>query len=301
MPDVSREYLRDRIIAVWRNFKSDLHTKYVKGKNPMVVKAGVAPEFVNIDDWSTFEDYCNSATFQALSEQNSANRKKLEAPACVDRNRMAVIRHNIEKIRQCERLDPKTKTTSVDDSIAKGPSCNSSQPTSVPSTLALISAKKGTLNGVIEARVACGKVVSIDHTVLIYGAVLGYGFYKILLSQIFSPTCRLIKPDGYVDTLGEVDVGGYVAWPKWSVSTEVSSDLTIEVGVKYLLHKPLISIFHIEDAKYLDMFSLSTVYEVVYIRSSFTTAERASGALRVIGVDLNPNMLKETKKIGVTE
>ncbi|KAF6159372.1 hypothetical protein GIB67_032143, partial [Kingdonia uniflora] len=50
MPDVSREYLRDRIAAVWRNFKSDLHTKYVKGKNPTVVKAGVAPEFVNIDD-----------------------------------------------------------------------------------------------------------------------------------------------------------------------------------------------------------------------------------------------------------
>ncbi|KAF6176429.1 hypothetical protein GIB67_010066 [Kingdonia uniflora] len=95
MPDVSREYLRNRIVAVWRNFKSDLHTKYVKGKNPTVVKAGVAPEFVNIDDWRTFVDYCNSVVFQALSEQNSANRKKLEVPACVGRNNMTAIRHNI--------------------------------------------------------------------------------------------------------------------------------------------------------------------------------------------------------------
>ncbi|KAF6136738.1 hypothetical protein GIB67_020060 [Kingdonia uniflora] len=117
MSDVSREYLRDRIIAVWRNFKSYLHTKYVKGKNPTVVKAGVAPEFVNIDDWCTFVNYCNSATFQ--DNQNSANRKKLEASACVGRNNMAVIWHNIEKIRQCERLNPKTKISSVDDSIAK--------------------------------------------------------------------------------------------------------------------------------------------------------------------------------------
>ncbi|KAF6152755.1 hypothetical protein GIB67_021415 [Kingdonia uniflora] len=64
MANVSREYLRDRIVAVWRNFKSDLYTKYVEGKNPMVVKAGVAPEFVNIDDWRTFIDYCNFAAFQ---------------------------------------------------------------------------------------------------------------------------------------------------------------------------------------------------------------------------------------------
>ncbi|KAF6169571.1 hypothetical protein GIB67_000844 [Kingdonia uniflora] len=85
MPDVSHEYLRDMIVAFWRNFKSDLYAKYVKGKNPMVVKAGVALEFVNIDDWRTF----------ALSEHNSANRKKLVAPACVGINNMAIIRHNI--------------------------------------------------------------------------------------------------------------------------------------------------------------------------------------------------------------
>ncbi|KAF6173861.1 hypothetical protein GIB67_039812 [Kingdonia uniflora] len=95
MPDVFREYLRDRIVAVWRNFKSDLYAKYVKGKNPTVVKAGLAPEFVNIDDWRTFVDYCNSAVFQALSKQNSTDGKKLEAPACVGRNNMAVIRYNI--------------------------------------------------------------------------------------------------------------------------------------------------------------------------------------------------------------
>ncbi|KAF6165400.1 hypothetical protein GIB67_018844 [Kingdonia uniflora] len=69
---------------------------HLEGKTPTVVKASVALEFVNIDDWRTFVDYCNSAVFQALSEQNSANRKKLEAPACVDRNNMTVIRHNIE-------------------------------------------------------------------------------------------------------------------------------------------------------------------------------------------------------------
>ncbi|KAF6166444.1 hypothetical protein GIB67_034995, partial [Kingdonia uniflora] len=53
MPDVSHEYLRDSIVAVWRNFKSDFYTKYVKGKNPRVVKADIAPKFVNIDDWRT--------------------------------------------------------------------------------------------------------------------------------------------------------------------------------------------------------------------------------------------------------
>ncbi|KAF6143125.1 hypothetical protein GIB67_011084 [Kingdonia uniflora] len=241
MPDVSREYMRDRIITVWRNFKSDLHTKYVKGKNPTVVKAGVAPEFVNINDWRTFVDYCNSVAFQALSEQNSANRKKLKAPACVGRNNMAVIRHNIEKIRQCERLDSKTKT-SVDDSIAKTIdkdrkgrmialgtgvcpiilkktkhllkqnedlrntnlelTYDRKDLKEVKDNLKLLMPpnphlnKKCTLNGVIETRVARGEVVSINPTVLIHGAVLGDGLYKILLSQIFSPTCPLIKPDG---------------------------------------------------------------------------------------------------------
>ncbi|KAF6135774.1 hypothetical protein GIB67_028630 [Kingdonia uniflora] len=199
---------------------------------------------------------------------------------------MAVIRNNIEKIRQCERLDPKTKATSMNDYVAKtiykdrkgrmislgasvcpiilkkskhflkknkdlrntnleltdevnmfrkdlkevkdnvklrmGTSCSSSQPTSVPCEVPLSPPnphlnKKCTLNNLIEARVACGEVVSIDPKVLIHGAALKDGFYKIILSQIFSPTCPLIKPDG-------------------SVSTEVSSDFTIEVGVKYLLH-----------------------------------------------------------------
>ncbi|KAF6172096.1 hypothetical protein GIB67_029514 [Kingdonia uniflora] len=88
-----------------------------QGKNPTVVKAGVAPEFVNIDNWLTLVNYCNSAAFQALSEQNSVNRKKLKAPTFVGRNSMAVIRHKI--IRQCERLDPKPKTTSMDDYVAK--------------------------------------------------------------------------------------------------------------------------------------------------------------------------------------
>ncbi|KAF6172519.1 hypothetical protein GIB67_007032, partial [Kingdonia uniflora] len=44
------------------------------------------------------DDYCNSAAFQALSEQNSTNRKKLEAPACVGRNSMAVIRFRDPKL-----------------------------------------------------------------------------------------------------------------------------------------------------------------------------------------------------------
>ncbi|KAF6163818.1 hypothetical protein GIB67_016158 [Kingdonia uniflora] len=30
MPDISREYLRNRIVAVWRNFKSDLYTKLLQ-------------------------------------------------------------------------------------------------------------------------------------------------------------------------------------------------------------------------------------------------------------------------------
>ncbi|KAF6151343.1 hypothetical protein GIB67_040616 [Kingdonia uniflora] len=84
--------------------------------------------------------------------------------------------------------------------IQHGASCSSSESTLVPCEVPLSPPiphlnKKCTLNGVIEARVARGEVVSIDPTILIHGAVLGDGFYKILLSQIFSPTCPLIKPD----------------------------------------------------------------------------------------------------------
>ncbi|KAF6152197.1 hypothetical protein GIB67_005307 [Kingdonia uniflora] len=303
-PHVSKMYLRDRLATFWRNFNSDKYIKNVKGENPVLVKAN-NPEFVPIDDWHHFVDNCNNATFQAASVRNSANRENLTALACVGRDSMAVIRHRLEKIRKCERLNPESKTTSVTDSVAKsddkdrkgrliglgagvcptllkkakhlliqnedlrdtnielagkvdvlekdlqkvkdtvnvlastsqGGSCSTSQPPSVPFQ-APISApnlhlnKKCMLNGFSEAKVARGEVAFVDPTTLIHQGILGEGFYKILLYEIYSPNCPLVKPDGYVNTLGEVQEGGFVAWSKWLLTTIKEPGKSIKIGFR---------------------------------------------------------------------
>ncbi|KAF6160137.1 hypothetical protein GIB67_016573, partial [Kingdonia uniflora] len=93
---LSEMYLGDKIVAFWRNFKSDKYTKSVKRKNPTFAKAWI-PKFVHIDDWHRFADYCNSAAFQATSARNSANRENYISPACVSRDNMIVVRHRLKE------------------------------------------------------------------------------------------------------------------------------------------------------------------------------------------------------------
>ncbi|KAF6156472.1 hypothetical protein GIB67_011273 [Kingdonia uniflora] len=310
-PDVSEMYLRDKFATFWRNFKSDKYTKNVKGKNLALSKAN-NHEFVPIDDWHCFVDNCNSATFQAASARNSANRENLTTPACIGRDSMVVVCglwfvvcYRLEKIRKCERLNPESKTTSVTDSVSKsvdkdrkrcliglgagvcptllkkakhlliqnedlrdtnielagkvdalekdlqklkdivnvlastsqGGSCSTSQPPSVPFQ-APISAlnpdlnKKCILNGFNEAKVARGEVAFVDPATPIHQGILGEGFYKILLYEIYSPNCPLVKPDGYVNTLGEVQAGVFVAWSKWLLTTIKEPGKSIKIGYR---------------------------------------------------------------------
>ncbi|KAF6174646.1 hypothetical protein GIB67_006298, partial [Kingdonia uniflora] len=95
-PHLSEMYLRDKIVAFWRNFKNDKYTKSVKRKNPTLAKAWI-PKFVPIDDWHRFVDYCNSVAFQAASARNSVNRENYISPACVSRDNMIVVRHRLKE------------------------------------------------------------------------------------------------------------------------------------------------------------------------------------------------------------
>ncbi|XP_058087550.1 uncharacterized protein LOC131234642 [Magnolia sinica] len=64
-------YIRDRCKAAWRNFKNTLHAKYIKDKDPAVVKSYPAPIGVPIEDWMIFVDYCNTNKFNESSSFNS--------------------------------------------------------------------------------------------------------------------------------------------------------------------------------------------------------------------------------------
>ncbi|KAF6169782.1 hypothetical protein GIB67_034174 [Kingdonia uniflora] len=137
IPHISEDYLRERILSSWRNFKTRLYNKLVKDKNPDEEKE-------KLDD--------------AISTRNTANRSKLISPACVGRTRLAMIRHKmtaernlesdalvprsdvyikvhakmddtmqnpdlVEKIRQYERENLESKTTGVNDFVHKVKAC----------------------------------------------------------------------------------------------------------------------------------------------------------------------------------
>ncbi|KAF6150985.1 hypothetical protein GIB67_016463 [Kingdonia uniflora] len=95
MPHISEDYLREKILSSWRNFKTRLYNELVKDKNPDEVKAKLddVPDFVTPEEWNEFVDYRSTPKFQAISTRNTANRSKLIAPACVGRTSLAVIRH----------------------------------------------------------------------------------------------------------------------------------------------------------------------------------------------------------------
>ncbi|KAF6144109.1 hypothetical protein GIB67_004782 [Kingdonia uniflora] len=68
--------------------------------------------------------------------------------------------------------------------------------------------KKCTLTSLTSPRVACGEVATIDPTSLIHNHILGEGYYKVVVTDIFEPECPLCKPDKFADTIGDVGIRG---------------------------------------------------------------------------------------------
>ncbi|KAF6173060.1 hypothetical protein GIB67_038870, partial [Kingdonia uniflora] len=188
----------------------------------------------------------------AASARNSVNRENLMALACVGRDNMDVVRHRlvkemnlksdaqvprsdgfikahtksdktiycptfVEKIIKCECLNPVSKPTSVTDFVAKAPN--------------LYLNKKCILNGFSKANVVCGEVAFVDPATPIHQGILGQGFYKILLYEIYSPNCPLVKPDSYVSTLGEVQERG-LGNDDWLLSKIKELGKSIKIGCR---------------------------------------------------------------------
>ncbi|XP_058077185.1 uncharacterized protein LOC131225638 isoform X2 [Magnolia sinica] len=89
------QYVRDRCMATWRNFKNNLHKKYIKDKDPAVVKSYPARIGVPIEDWMSFVDYCNTDKFKESSVRNASNRAKQVGPSTLGRCSMAATRHEM--------------------------------------------------------------------------------------------------------------------------------------------------------------------------------------------------------------
>ncbi|KAF6150735.1 hypothetical protein GIB67_020818 [Kingdonia uniflora] len=143
---------------------------------------------------------------KAASARNSANRENLTAPTCVGRDSMVVVRHrlSVDKDRKGHLIG---LGASIFPTLLKKAKHLLIQ---ILSWLApnLHLNKKCILNGFSEAKVARGEVVFVDPATPTHQGILGEGFYKILLYEIYSPNCPLVKPDGYVNTLGKVQAGG---------------------------------------------------------------------------------------------
>lgn len=89
------DYVPNRMKACWRNYKTYLYTKFIKGKDPAVVKQDPAPAGVPIEDWITFVDQRNSQDFLELSARNASNRAKQVGPSTLGRRSLAVTRHQM--------------------------------------------------------------------------------------------------------------------------------------------------------------------------------------------------------------
>ncbi|KAK1314460.1 hypothetical protein QJS10_CPA06g00353 [Acorus calamus] len=89
------KYLDERMNAMFRGHKYDLKVKYIKDRDPAVVKEGPIPPNVSIEDWRTFVDICNSEEHKAISERNAINRSKLKSSSTLGRKSMAVVRHEM--------------------------------------------------------------------------------------------------------------------------------------------------------------------------------------------------------------
>ncbi|XP_058072979.1 uncharacterized protein LOC131221699 [Magnolia sinica] len=88
-------YVRERVNTSWRNYKNQLHLKYVKDKDLAAVKSSPAPVGVPIEDWILFVDQRNTNEFKELSARNASNRAKQVGPSTLGRRSMAVIRHQM--------------------------------------------------------------------------------------------------------------------------------------------------------------------------------------------------------------
>ncbi|XP_058102407.1 uncharacterized protein LOC131246365 [Magnolia sinica] len=148
------QYVRDRCIAAWKNFKNNLHKKHFKDKDPAVVKSYPAPIGVSIEDWMIFMDYCNTDKFKESSVRNASNRAKQVGPSTLGRRSMAATRHEMaikrnlttdaevgrtevyirahttkdnkvqfpetfEKIKLIQSSNPASRMTSVDDALTQ--------------------------------------------------------------------------------------------------------------------------------------------------------------------------------------
>ncbi|KAK1307015.1 hypothetical protein QJS10_CPA10g00425 [Acorus calamus] len=89
------KYLDERMNAMFRSHKYGLKVKYVKDKDPAVVKEGPIPPNVSKEDWRTFVDMCNSEEHKTISDRNVVNRSKLKSPSTLGRKSMAVVRHEM--------------------------------------------------------------------------------------------------------------------------------------------------------------------------------------------------------------
>ncbi|XP_058112425.1 uncharacterized protein LOC131255657 [Magnolia sinica] len=89
------QYVRDCCMAAWRNFKTSLHKKYIKDKDPAVVKSYPAPISVPIEDWMIFVDYCNTDKFKESSVRNASNWAKQVGPSTLGQRSMAAARHEM--------------------------------------------------------------------------------------------------------------------------------------------------------------------------------------------------------------
>ncbi|KAF6174808.1 hypothetical protein GIB67_042877 [Kingdonia uniflora] len=98
-----------------------------------------------------------------------------------------------DKVNVLEKDLQKVKdTVNVLASTFQGGSYSTSQPPSVPFQAPMYAPnphlnKKCTLNGFSKAKVAHGEVAFVDPATSIHQGVLGEGFYKILLYEIYSP------------------------------------------------------------------------------------------------------------------
>ncbi|XP_058075806.1 uncharacterized protein LOC131224300 [Magnolia sinica] len=89
------QYVRDHCMAAWRNFKTSLHKKYIKDKDPAVVKSYHAPIGVPIEDCMIFMDYCNTDKFKESSVRNASNWAKQVGRSTLSRHNMVATRHEM--------------------------------------------------------------------------------------------------------------------------------------------------------------------------------------------------------------
>ncbi|KAF6162558.1 hypothetical protein GIB67_003104 [Kingdonia uniflora] len=70
------------------------------------------------------------------------------------------------------------------------------------------------LNGCPEGIIAYGIVVDVSPDAYYHNKQLGNGYYKIKIFNVINKDALLFRQDSFTKTMGDVDVGGFFAWPK---------------------------------------------------------------------------------------